>query len=80
VVEESRARKATLTDVVVKAHQSSGELALVLHDDPDGAADTPVDELEGQDGGRHGCGCDCCDEGVWALRLGVEEQSVNIVT
>lgn len=44
----------SLTDIVVKAHQGAGELALVLHENPDGAANAAVDELEGQDGAGHG--------------------------
>lgn len=45
-----------LTDIVVKAHECACELALVFHDDPDGRADTPVDELKGEDRRRH-CSC-----------------------
>lgn len=43
------------TDVVVEAHEGAGELALVLHDDPDRRADAPVNELEGEDRACHCC-------------------------
>lgn len=40
-------------DVVVKADESSAELALALHDDPYPGADTLVDEFEGEKLGSH---------------------------
>ena len=45
-----------LTDIVVETHQSSRELPFILHQHPDGRADTSVDELQGQDCAGH----DCC--------------------